>query len=88
MLYPLPTFLSATNPIKQPPSLASRFVARPLWWAVSKVNPFGGSGEEVVETEERSWKRVAKTEWVHLELVEVNARICPLGEILGSGYSY
>lgn len=52
------------------------------------MNPFGGSGEEVVETEERSWKRVAKTEWVHLELVEVNARICPLGEILGSGYSY
>ncbi|GHJ84560.1 hypothetical protein NliqN6_0962 [Naganishia liquefaciens] len=70
VLYSLPTFLSALHPVKQPPSLASRFVARPLWWAVSKVNPFGGSGEEDVETEERSWKRIAKTEWVHLDLVE------------------
>ncbi|KAJ9107977.1 hypothetical protein QFC20_003662 [Naganishia adeliensis] len=70
ILYPLSTHLSATTPIRQAPSLASRFVARPLWWAVSKVNPFAGGGGDAVETEEKSWKRVAKTEWVHLELVE------------------
>lgn len=38
---------------------------------MNKVNPFAGGGGDAVETEEKSWKRVTKTEWVHLELVEV-----------------
>ncbi|KAJ9104636.1 hypothetical protein QFC21_002134 [Naganishia friedmannii] len=69
-LYPLQSFLSSTQPIKQSPSLAYRLVAQPLWWAVGKVNPFAASGSEEVEAEERSWKRVNKMEWVHLDLLE------------------
>ncbi|KAJ9113220.1 hypothetical protein QFC22_006059 [Naganishia vaughanmartiniae] len=69
-LYPLQTYLSSTQPIKQSPSLAYRLVAQPLWWAVGKVNPFASSGTDEVEAEDKSWKRVNKTEWVHLDLLE------------------
>ncbi|KAJ9119948.1 hypothetical protein QFC24_005431 [Naganishia onofrii] len=73
-LYPLQPFLTSPQPINQPPSLTYRLLAQPLWWAVGKVNPFAGSGSgsggEEVETEEKCWKRVSKTEWVHLDLLE------------------
>ncbi len=72
-LYPLPAFLSHPTPLHQPPSLTSRLIARPLWWALGKVNPLA-SNEERVEDEAVLWKRVKKegaAGLVHLELVEV-----------------
>ncbi|KAJ9098944.1 hypothetical protein QFC19_006168 [Naganishia cerealis] len=69
-LYSLQTFLSSTQPLRQSPSLTYRLVAQPLWWAVGKVNPFASGGGEEIESEDRSWKRVSKTEWVHLDLLE------------------
>lgn len=69
-LYPLGPFLSNPIPIRHPGSLTYRFLGRPLLWGLSKVNPFGTSGE-TVEKEEALWRRHNGKEYVHLPLLEV-----------------
>ncbi|WRT64481.1 uncharacterized protein IL334_001413 [Kwoniella shivajii] len=69
-LYPLPTFQSSLSPIQAPPSLTSRYIGRPLWWAVGQLNPFGSSGDKV-EKEETLWSKHGKgKEYVHIPLLE------------------
>jgi charged multivesicular body protein 7 len=54
--------------------LTSRFIGRPLWWAVSQLNPFGSS-EEVIVKEDSIWAKYAKgKEYVHIPILVV----CPL----------
>jgi charged multivesicular body protein 7 len=64
--------MSSPHPITQPPSLASRFIVAPLWWGMSKLNPFGSaSGDEAkVESETKMWAKLNGTSLVHLDLVE------------------
>ena len=70
-LYPLSTFLAAITPLHASPSLTSRFVGRPLWWALGQLNPFG-SNEEAVVKEEVLWGKFGKgREYVHMPLLEV-----------------
>jgi charged multivesicular body protein 7 len=83
-LLPLNDFLSLPHPLHQPPSLASRFIARPLWWALSKVNPLGADKDVVtkVDSEEVSWKSLGKnTVFVHLELLEVSRDACRFAKV-------
>lgn len=69
-LMPLQAYMNSPTPIRDPGSLTYRFIARPLLWGLSKVNPFGG-GTETVEKEEIIWKRVSGKEYAHLTLIEV-----------------
>ncbi|WWD21781.1 hypothetical protein CI109_106268 [Kwoniella shandongensis] len=69
-LHPLTHFFASPLPIHAPPSLTSRFIGRPLWWAVSQLNPFGSSSDKV-EKEEVLWARYGKgKEYVHMPLLE------------------
>ncbi|KAK8847685.1 hypothetical protein IAR55_005544 [Kwoniella newhampshirensis] len=73
VLHPLQHFFASQIPLRAPPSLTSRFIGRPLWWAVSQLNPFGGAGDKV-EKEEVLWTRYGKgKEYVHMSLVERTA---------------
>ncbi|OCF40884.1 charged multivesicular body protein 7 [Kwoniella heveanensis CBS 569] len=73
ILHPLPHFQSSLTPLHAPASLTSRFIGRPLWWAVSQLNPFGSSGEKM-EKEETLWARYGKgKEYVHMPLLEQSA---------------
>ncbi|WWC86589.1 uncharacterized protein L201_001466 [Kwoniella dendrophila CBS 6074] len=72
-LHPLPQFLSSLPPLHAPASLSSRFIGRPLWWAVSQLNPFGSSTEKI-EKEETLWSKYGKgKEYVHIPLLEQSA---------------
>lgn len=58
------------TPLHVPASLTSRFIGRPLWWAFSQLNPFGGS--EKVMKEEALWAKYGQgKEYVHMPLLEV-----------------
>ncbi|KAG7549003.1 hypothetical protein FFLO_03116 [Filobasidium floriforme] len=67
---PLPSFLSSPYPISQTPSLTSRLITAPLWWGLSKLNPFGASSSPKGVDEEKIWKRLRGVRVVHLGLVE------------------
>ncbi|WWC68242.1 uncharacterized protein I206_102165 [Kwoniella pini CBS 10737] len=72
-LYLLSTYLSSLTPLHAPPSLTSRFIGKPLWWAVSQLNPFGSSSE-TIEKEDVLWSRYGKgKEYVHIPLLEQSA---------------
>ncbi|TYJ53251.1 hypothetical protein B9479_006118 [Cryptococcus floricola] len=72
-LHPLPHFLSSQVPLHLPPSMTSRFIGRPLWWAFGQLNPFGG-GSDKVEKEETLWNRYGKgKEYAHMPLLEQSA---------------
>ncbi|WWC59757.1 uncharacterized protein I303_102319 [Kwoniella dejecticola CBS 10117] len=72
-LHPLPTYLSSLIPTHAGPSLTSRFIGKPLWWAMSQLNPFGSSSEKV-DKEETLWSRYGKgKEYVHIPLLEQSA---------------
>ncbi|WWD08285.1 hypothetical protein V865_006396 [Kwoniella europaea PYCC6329] len=72
-LHPLPHFTTSLTPLHAPPSLTSRFIGRPLWWAVSQLNPFGSSADKV-EKEETLWSRYGKgKEYVHIPLLQQSA---------------
>ncbi|WVR04870.1 hypothetical protein IAU60_001882 [Kwoniella sp. DSM 27419] len=72
-LHPLAHFHSSPTPLHAAPSITSRFIGRPLWWAVSQLNPFGSS-EAKVEKEETLWNRFGKgKEYVHMPLLEQSA---------------
>ncbi|KIR34138.1 hypothetical protein I352_03373 [Cryptococcus deuterogattii MMRL2647] len=69
-LHPLAHFMISETPLHVPASLTSRFIGRPLWWAFSQLNPFGGS-EKVVK-EEMFWVKYGQgKEYVHMPLLEV-----------------
>ncbi|KIR71719.1 hypothetical protein I310_04397 [Cryptococcus deuterogattii CA1014] len=69
-LHPLAYFMISETPLHVPASLTSRFIGRPLWWAFSQLNPFGGS-EKVVK-EEMLWVKYGQgKEYVHMPLLEV-----------------
>ncbi|KIR41477.1 hypothetical protein I307_04026 [Cryptococcus deuterogattii 99/473] len=69
-LHPLAHFMISETPLHVPASLTSRFIGRPLWWAFSQLNPFGGS-EKVVK-EEMLWVKYGQgKEYVHMPLLEV-----------------
>ncbi|WVF69478.1 hypothetical protein IAT40_004255 [Kwoniella sp. CBS 6097] len=73
ILHPLQHFQTSPTPLHAPASLTSRFIGRPLWWAVSQLNPFGSSGDKV-EKEESLWARYGKgKEYVHMPLLEQSA---------------
>jgi hypothetical protein len=72
-LIPQTTFLTSLTPLNQPQSLTSRFIARPLWWALSRINPLGAGDEIKVESEDVMWRALRKVgTYVHLELVDVS----------------
>ncbi|KAE8539391.1 hypothetical protein D1P53_004491 [Cryptococcus gattii VGV] len=71
-LHPLAHFMASETPLHVPASLTSRFIGRPLWWAFSQLNPFGGS-EKVVK-EEGLWVKYGQgKEYVHMPLLEQSA---------------
>lgn len=71
-LHPLPHFLASPIPLHAPPSLGYRFIGRPLWWALSQLNPFAPS-EQILEKEDVLWKKYGKgREYVHMPLLEVS----------------
>ncbi|ORY30213.1 Snf7-domain-containing protein [Naematelia encephala] len=73
--YPLAHFISSPTPLHASPTLAYRFVGRPLWWAMSQLNPFGSS-EPRVETEAVLWKRYGNgRQYVHMPLLEQSAAL-------------
>jgi charged multivesicular body protein 7 len=50
-------------------------IGRPLWWALSQLNPFGG-GEENVK-EDVVWGKYGKgREYVHMPLLDVRPLFC------------
>ncbi|WVQ74242.1 hypothetical protein IAR50_003839 [Cryptococcus sp. DSM 104548] len=72
-LHPLSHFLSSQVPLHLPPSMTSRFIGRPLWWAFSQLNPFAG-GSDKVEKEDTLWTRYGKgKEYAHMPLLEQSA---------------
>ena len=68
ILHPIAHFLSSQAPLHQNPSIASRFIGRPLWWALGQLNPFHSNEPE---SEAVLWKRY-KGEYVHMPLLEVS----------------
>ncbi|WVO18556.1 hypothetical protein L204_106275 [Cryptococcus depauperatus] len=68
-IHTLASFMTSSTPLYLPPTLASRFIGRPLWWAFSQLNPFGGGDN--AEREETLWTRYGKgKEYVHMILLE------------------
>jgi charged multivesicular body protein 7 len=64
-------FMSSLTPIHAPGSYTYRFVGKPLYWALSQLNPFGSSST-TIEKEDVLWKRFGKgKEYVHISLLEV-----------------
>ncbi|WVQ84609.1 hypothetical protein IAT38_006764 [Cryptococcus sp. DSM 104549] len=71
-LHPLPHFFASPTPLHAPASLTSRFVGRPLWWALSQLNPFGSASPVVKE--DVLWNKYGKgKEYVHMQLLEQSA---------------
>jgi charged multivesicular body protein 7 len=65
--------MTSPIPVYSPGSYTYRFVGKPLYWALSQLNPFGTSST-VIEKEDVLWKKYGKgKEYVHMPLLEV----CP-----------
>ena len=72
ILHPIQSFNSSLTPLHAQPSITSRFIGRPLYWAFSQLNPFGSSEEAVVK-EDTLWTKYGKgKEYVHMPLLEVS----------------